>query len=63
MPERTPEQDQELALAEVEGKDLDDERLADETEVDAVATGAEVPEADAIEQAMPGPPDDDAPER
>jgi hypothetical protein len=56
MSERTPEHEQELALQEVEGSDLDAERVADE--VDPVpAVDTEVPEADAIEQATPGPPE------
>jgi hypothetical protein len=59
MSERTPEHEQELALQEVEGADLDAERVADEIEpVPASAADAEVPEADAIEQVSPGPPEE-----
>jgi hypothetical protein len=56
MSERTPEHEQELALQEVEGADLDTERVADEVEP-VPAVDPEVPEADAIEQASPGPPE------
>jgi hypothetical protein len=56
MSERTPEHEQELALQEVEGADLDTEGVADEIEP-VPAVDAEIPEADAIEQATPGPPD------